>query len=93
MTSVFSPFPQSPAQHTSQMSPCPTDVSSGLGCGACECIGIQRGAKFRPLTWLRTQGSQLAGPLEYHRTPLSPSYRHRSPSKILPLACILLAAG
>lgn len=42
---------QSPAQHTSQVSLCPTDVSSGLGRRVCECTGIQRGAKFRPLTW------------------------------------------
>lgn len=67
----------------------PLDASRGLGCRICECTGIQRGAKFRPLTWLRTQGSRPEGPLEYQRTPPSPSHRHRGPPNISPLACML----
>lgn len=72
------PLLQSPAQHTSQVSLCLNDVSSGLDCGVCEGTGIQRGAKFRPLTWLRTQGSWAEGPLEYQQTPQSSSRWHQS---------------
>lgn len=69
-----------------KVSLCPTNVSGGLGRRICECAGIQRGAKFRPLTWLRTQGSQPEGPLEYQWTPQSPSYWHRAPFKNLALS-------
>lgn len=72
------PLLQSPAQHTSQVSLCLTDVSSGLDCRVCEGTGIQRGAKFRSLTWLRTQGSRAEGPLEYQQTPQSSSRWHQS---------------
>lgn len=73
MTSVLSP-----AQHTSQVSLCPTDVSCRLGCRVCECTGIRRGSKFRPLTGLRTQGSQPVGPLEYQWAPQPPRRWHGS---------------
>lgn len=62
-------FSSPPALHTPKVSLCPADVASRLGSRACECTGIQRGDKFRPLTWLRTQASQLARPPEYQRTP------------------------
>ncbi len=55
------PLSLSSAWHTSQVSHCPSDVSSALDCGACESAGIQREAKFRPLTWPRTQGSSGRG--------------------------------